>query len=121
MKNVNWNKPSLGYLKCNCDGASKGNPGESSYAFCIRKHNGDLVWVVAERFGVGTNTMAEAKAILVCLRFSRTIPSKYLILETDSLNMKNILTKEWKIPWELVDVMAEAIQLFEALNIKVEY
>uniref|UniRef100_A0A0V0I4K1 Putative ovule protein n=1 Tax=Solanum chacoense TaxID=4108 RepID=A0A0V0I4K1_SOLCH len=31
-----WKLPEEDQLKCNKDGASKGNPGESAYGFCIR-------------------------------------------------------------------------------------
>ncbi|KAK4721618.1 hypothetical protein R3W88_011851 [Solanum pinnatisectum] len=41
---VNWKLPEEGRIKCNTDGASKGNPGHSAYEFCMRNNNGDLVY-----------------------------------------------------------------------------
>ncbi|KAK6791473.1 hypothetical protein RDI58_010554 [Solanum bulbocastanum] len=41
---VCW-KPPEGILKCNTDGASRGNPGRSSYGFWLRNSVGDLVYV----------------------------------------------------------------------------
>lgn len=35
-KLVKWECPEAGWIKCNTDGASKGNPRLSSYDFCIR-------------------------------------------------------------------------------------
>ncbi|KAH0696111.1 hypothetical protein KY285_012930 [Solanum tuberosum] len=35
---VNWKSSELGWIKCNTDGVSKGNPGQSSYGFCIRNY-----------------------------------------------------------------------------------
>ncbi|MCD9645116.1 hypothetical protein HAX54_033792, partial [Datura stramonium] len=36
--------PLEGWFKCNSDGNSKGNPGPSSMAFCIRNRKGDLIY-----------------------------------------------------------------------------
>ncbi|XP_059306289.1 uncharacterized protein LOC132057691 [Lycium ferocissimum] len=41
---VKWLTPNNRKLKCNTDGASRGNPGRSSYAFCIRNHMGGLIY-----------------------------------------------------------------------------
>lgn len=60
---VQWKLPKEGRLKCNTDGASKGNPGESSYGFCFRDSNGDLIHAQAQGIGVATNIEAEAKVI----------------------------------------------------------
>jgi len=48
-KVVRWFPPPIRWLKCNTDGASKGNPGLSSVAFCIRDHTGDLVVAIGKR------------------------------------------------------------------------
>lgn len=40
---VIWEFPQQGWVKYNTDGASRGNPGISSYAFCIRNKQGDLL------------------------------------------------------------------------------
>uniref|UniRef100_M1BA72 RNase H family protein n=1 Tax=Solanum tuberosum TaxID=4113 RepID=M1BA72_SOLTU len=39
---VTWRKPNIGTIKCNSDGTSKGNPGESAYGFCLRDDQGDV-------------------------------------------------------------------------------
>lgn len=67
VENIVWRKPKEGKVKCNCDGASKGNPGRSSYAFCVRNHQRGLLWAEAGRIGFNTNTKAEAIVILKCL------------------------------------------------------
>ncbi|KAH0704298.1 hypothetical protein KY290_017150 [Solanum tuberosum] len=45
---VNWKPPEMGWIKCNTDGASKGNPRQSSYGFCIRNHTGQLLYAEAQ-------------------------------------------------------------------------
>ncbi|KAH0649910.1 hypothetical protein KY284_029822 [Solanum tuberosum] len=41
---AHWTRPEEGWIKCNTDGASKGNPGMSSYGFCLRDKNGDVIY-----------------------------------------------------------------------------
>lgn len=48
-KRVIWQFPYEGWFKCNTDRASRGNPGPSSYGFCIRDHEGNLVFAKAKR------------------------------------------------------------------------
>lgn len=45
-------------LKCNSDGASKGNLGPSSGAFCIRSDTRNLVYAEAIRLEEDTNLVA---------------------------------------------------------------
>lgn len=40
---VRWSSPLMDWLKCTTNGASKGNSGPSSAAFCLRNHEGLLV------------------------------------------------------------------------------
>lgn len=40
-------KPPQGSFKCNTDAYSRGNPGPSSIAFCLRDSNGDLIYARA--------------------------------------------------------------------------
>lgn len=39
----------------------------------------------------------------------------------DSPNLKNILKKDWRIPWELVHIIKECITIMELINIQVEH
>lgn len=38
-------------------------------------------------------------------------------LDIDSLSLKHILRKEWKIPWEVVHVIEECMRLMQGINI----
>lgn len=60
---VTWKPLAQGSLKCNTDGASKGNPGRSAYGFCLRNENGDLVYAQGEAIHKTTNIDAKAIAI----------------------------------------------------------
>ncbi|WMV30097.1 hypothetical protein MTR67_023482 [Solanum verrucosum] len=60
---VIWRKPEIGWLKCNTDGACRGNLGERSAAFCIRDADGNLVYAEAKRLWITNSIQAEARAI----------------------------------------------------------
>ncbi|XP_075097910.1 uncharacterized protein LOC142175230 [Nicotiana tabacum] len=98
-KRVIWQFPFGSFFKCNRDGASRGNPGPSSYSFCVRDCHGDLVYARANKIGETTNIVAEAKAIAEGLAYCVEKQLYPLIIETDSLTMKKIIEGEWDPPW----------------------
>ncbi|MCD7446655.1 hypothetical protein HAX54_013330 [Datura stramonium] len=53
-----------GCYKCNVDGASKGNPGSSSIAFCVRNDIGNLIDTKASVIEEGYNLSVEAKPMV---------------------------------------------------------
>ncbi|XP_070034487.1 uncharacterized protein [Nicotiana tomentosiformis] len=91
--------PHEGWFKCNTDGASRGNPGPSSYGFCVQYQDGNLVFAKAKEIGEATNIVAEAKAIMEGLSFCVERQLYPLIMETDSLVMSKIINDEWETPW----------------------
>ncbi|KAK4736468.1 hypothetical protein R3W88_000165 [Solanum pinnatisectum] len=50
---------------------------------------------------------AEAKAILEALKYCIRKKLNQVQLETDSLVLKNIINRNWRIPWELVEIMED--------------
>ncbi|KAK6791734.1 hypothetical protein RDI58_010815 [Solanum bulbocastanum] len=68
---LQWKFPKRGRLKCNIDGASNGNLGESSYGFCVRDHNGDIISAQANGIGIAINIEVEARAIQATLKVSK--------------------------------------------------
>ncbi|XP_060200889.1 uncharacterized protein LOC132629179 [Lycium barbarum] len=64
-----WYLPPEGWWKCNTDGATRGNPGRSSFAFCVRNHTGDLVFARAKEMEDATNTESEAMALLEAAKY----------------------------------------------------
>ncbi|KAH0693102.1 hypothetical protein KY285_020199 [Solanum tuberosum] len=90
------------WLKCNTDGASKGNPGLSSVAFCIRDHTGDLVVAIGKRIEEVPSLKAEALAIKECLEYCHRMNYKKIILEIDSWSLVQILQGTWERPWNVI-------------------
>ncbi|XP_060216659.1 uncharacterized protein LOC132644117 [Lycium barbarum] len=86
-----WEFPPAEWLKCNTDRATRGNPGRSSYAYCVRNATGDLLHAQAKEMEESTNTESEAQAFLQAARYCLSIHVYSFILETDSLLLKNIL------------------------------
>ncbi|KAH0712378.1 hypothetical protein KY289_008337 [Solanum tuberosum] len=118
---ISWQKPDKEWVKCNADGSSRGNPGDSAYAFCIRDAKGDLIFAEAKQIEITTNNMAEAVAVLKALKNCRHYQYSKVIMETDSMGIRNFLLKEWKIPWELSEVMEEAINMIQQDGIQVKH
>ncbi|KAH0689169.1 hypothetical protein KY289_016527 [Solanum tuberosum] len=91
----------INWVKCNTDGASRGNPGPSSAAFCIRDHSGSLVVVKGFKIHNTSNLVAEARAIREGLFFCKEHLLSHVIIETDSIAMVQILEGGWNVPWSV--------------------
>lgn len=65
---VRWKLPDVGWVKCNTDGASRGNPGESAYGFCIRDNQGNLIYVATRPKGITTKMEVKTMGMLNGLR-----------------------------------------------------
>ncbi|XP_049394714.1 uncharacterized protein LOC125859004 [Solanum stenotomum] len=118
FKIVKWKLPGAGMLKCNTDGACRGNPGISSYAFCIRNDQGDLIYAEADTIGVATNLIAETTAIWKPLQFILLGIWQSLVVESDSLTLIKILRGESKIPWEISGMVEFLRSHLQARNIQ---
>ncbi|KAJ8563714.1 hypothetical protein K7X08_032166 [Anisodus acutangulus] len=90
-REVMWETSSASWFKCNTDGASRGNPGQSSPAFCIRDDKGDLINIAARRVADTTNICAEAMAIGYVIAYYVEKILLTVVIETDSLAMLNII------------------------------
>ncbi|KAK6796151.1 hypothetical protein RDI58_003852 [Solanum bulbocastanum] len=51
-----WMPRNANNIKCNTDGASKGNPGKSSYAYCLRDQECNLIYAQAEEISENYTT-----------------------------------------------------------------
>ncbi|KAH0729684.1 hypothetical protein KY289_000872 [Solanum tuberosum] len=96
-----WEPPPNNLLKCNTDGASKGNPGPNSAAFCIKDHDRNLIVAKGFKLPDMTNKVAEAIDIRESLIYCSEHGIKHVILETNSLTMVHILEGEWDVPWSV--------------------
>ncbi|KAK4734481.1 hypothetical protein R3W88_008742 [Solanum pinnatisectum] len=99
---VRWSPPSDNWFECNTDGASRGNPGPSSAAFCIRDSLGHLVVAKGIKIQDTTTLVAGARAIRECMEYCKVHRVFKVIIESDSIAMVQILEGTWKAPWSVV-------------------
>ena len=93
-----WSTPWEGWVNCNTDGASKGKPRESLYVFCIIECQGDLVYAETQSIGNTTNMETKITRIWKALRYCKRCGITKVILDTDSLTLKNMIQREWRVP-----------------------
>lgn len=113
--------PPNNWLKCNTDGASRGNPGPSSAAFCIRDHEGNLVVAKGFRLPDTTNLIAESRAIRESLQYCKENGLEQIIIESDSLAMIQFLEGNWAIPWSVVTDINYIQSLRRNLLVRVQH
>nr|XP_016471225.1 PREDICTED: uncharacterized protein LOC107793393 [Nicotiana tabacum] len=93
--------PDARWFKYNTDGAHRGNPGLSSYGFCVRDSTRDVIFAKAGQIGVSTSLVAEAKALMEGILYCFQNQLHPLITETDSLDLKKIIEGQWAVPWSI--------------------
>lgn len=74
----------------NIDGASRGNPGNSSIGVVIKDGKGNIVKKISKCIGVATNNQAEYKALIKALEFLKEAKENITIY-TDS----QLLERQW--------------------------
>ncbi|KAH0669679.1 hypothetical protein KY289_024172 [Solanum tuberosum] len=104
---VTWQFPEKDKLKCNTDSACWGNLGKCASVFCVQDEKGDLIYAKARGIRIGTNTEAEVHAIKEALEFYLTLHVQGITMKTYSLTLKRMIEKQWKVPWELIEIIED--------------
>ncbi|KAK4716420.1 hypothetical protein R3W88_014758 [Solanum pinnatisectum] len=118
---VYWELPQEGGLKSNTNGASRGNPGESTFSFCVRNHDGNLLYAEASMIGIKTYLEDEIVAILKALRYCKCNKILKVLIETDSLGVAKMIRKEWKIPWNQAKEMEEVQEIMQDIQARIKH
>ena len=66
------------------DGASRGNPGPSSYGVVIQDARGTVLENLSQFLGDGTNNVAEYRALLAALEYASSLKTRRLKIYCDS-------------------------------------
>lgn len=79
----------------NTDGASKGNPGPSSYGFVVKARGGAILHQEGEKIGITTNNVAEYTAVIKALeyiikRYFRKAPHKVEVVADSRLVVEQL-------------------------------
>lgn len=98
-------------MKINTDGACKGSPSLSSYGFCVRDFREDIIYAKADTIGQTTNVMAEATTVFRALQFISRNTFQNIVLESDSLSILKFQKNEWRVPWEIIIVIEDTLEL----------
>lgn len=107
------------------DGASRGNPGESSYGFSISDSDGNLVYQQGKYLGINTNNFAEYSAVLAAYKylvaeFSFDLPEE-ITFYMDSKLVKEQLSGRYKIKAPNLIPLIQEIKSLESNFDKISY
>eukprot|EP00253_Pinus_taeda_P018004 PITA_18004 len=86
-----FRKPPEGFIKLNCDGAAKENPGPAGFRGIFRNGEGVTEWIYAEHGGTMTNNEAEFMAVYQGLKIARRNGYRKLEIEGDSTMVINAI------------------------------
>jgi ribonuclease HI len=84
-------------IYAHCDGASRGNPGESGIGVILRDEEGNVIFSGGGYLGKGTNNVAEYEALIACLKKAATTGCTKLIVYSDSQLMVRQLQGLYKV------------------------
>jgi ribonuclease HI len=101
VKEVIWSPPQFNWIKCNIDGASNGNPGNSSCGGIFRKHYVFFLSCFAEPLGISTSFHAEICGALRAIEIAFHNNWSDIWLETDSSLLVLAFNKPTLVPWQL--------------------
>ncbi|GAU32136.1 hypothetical protein TSUD_218870 [Trifolium subterraneum] len=85
IKGVLWQPPLINWLKCNIDGAAKGNPGLASCGGIFRNHVADMIYCFVEPLGTASTFQAELCRAMRAIEVAYSRNWKNIWLETDSV------------------------------------
>ncbi|MQM21943.1 hypothetical protein Taro_054990, partial [Colocasia esculenta] len=91
---IPWLTPPPGRLKLNVDGTFKMTSGEAGGGGILRDHEGKMCWAFARAYhGLKSSLAAEAVALIDDLSICCSKGITEVLVETDSLNLLQIVTK----------------------------
>ncbi|GLJ43799.1 hypothetical protein SUGI_0911820 [Cryptomeria japonica] len=115
-KNVKWCSPLLGWKKLNFDGASRGNPGLSSFGVVVKDEDGSFAGAICGPSRIVSNNVAEITALEE--GFNWVIANNHLkvVIEGDSQIILNGVTKKSFTNWRLNEWIPRIDQLIKKLE-----
>lgn len=121
VNKVTWEVPQQGQIKYNTDEVSRDNPIISSYAFCLRNEQDDLLYAKGANIEETANVEVEAIAIFqVATHYSQLQHSK-VIIQIDPLTMQKILNREQGCPQSLSDTIEQIWTFMKDKQVQYQY
>lgn len=107
--------------RINCDGASRGNPGEAAAGVVIYDAYGAIAGRIAVRLGVMTNNQAEYHAILAGMRLAEQLRPSAIEFRLDSELAVQQLSGAWKIKNAKLRDLAARVHAAAPAGVPVSY
>ena len=101
IREVFWFPPHSNWIKCNIDGASSGNPGNSACGGIFRDHNSDVILCFTEPLGICTAFQAELCAFMRAVEIISQNHWNNIWIETDSSLAVLASKSSNQVPWHL--------------------
>ncbi|KAF5195065.1 hypothetical protein FRX31_015349, partial [Thalictrum thalictroides] len=111
-----WIPPDFGFIKLNCDGAAKGNPGPAGVGVVYRDDHGNVIGALSMGMGATTSFCAECEAIMQGVEWALRNNWTMLWVETDSVAACHSFGKN-QVPWHMITRWNLAIKGLQRLII----
>jgi ribonuclease HI len=116
IKEVIWHPPVFNWIKCNIDGACKGNPGLSSCGGIFRNSEAAFIGAFACNLGISNSLSAELHGAMFAIEIASQKGWTHLWLETDSV-LVTLAFKSIKIvPWQLRNRWLNCLHLCNSMS-----
>ena len=116
---VGWIKPPCGWVKLNCDGSARNNPGSSGGGGILRDANGYFKGAFTSHYGIGSNNRAELKALFDGIRLCKRLSYSSVIIESDSKIVVDWFRVGKCTLWYLWDFWDDCIKEMQGMNVRI--
>lgn len=110
-----------GPLSCYTDGASRGNPGPSAYAYILVAPGGGIISEDCGYLGEGTNNSAEYHAVIESLRAAARVSRGWVTVYSDSELVVRQITGRYRIKKEHLAALSREVHSCASLFEKVTF
>lgn len=116
IKEIIWQPPLALWIKCNIDGASKGNPETSACEGIFRNHEANMLYCFAKHLGNSTSYQVELCGIMIGIEIAHHNHWNQVWFETDSSLVILAIKSSNSIPWSLRNRWYNAMNYLKSMN-----
>jgi ribonuclease HI len=113
---VLWSPPLHGWLKCNTDGTSLGNPGPAACGGVFRNHRGEFLGGFEKNLGIANSLVAEIMGAILAIECAYDRNWYQLWLECDSSLVVLAFKDPFVIPWQLKNRWLNCITKIKSMS-----
>jgi ribonuclease HI len=122
LKEICWQPPLIGWIKCNIDGAAVGCPGSASCGGVFRNHSADFILGFAEPLGLSTSYFAELCGAMRAIEIAFQNNWHNIWIETDSsLVVSAFQCPNRDVPWVLRNRWRNVVRMARSMNCLVSH